>query len=75
MSDKKFPCIDCICIPICRHKQYMDLFNDCILLKKYEPAYNSLVCRDTQQMYQIEETLKPTKWGIYNEKYKESISM
>ena len=34
-EDKNCPCIDCLCIPICKQKSDFDLFEDCKLLSKY----------------------------------------
>lgn len=31
----KCPCEDCLCVPICRHKNYFSLFNSCRLIDKY----------------------------------------
>ena len=72
MTDKKCPCKDCICIPVCRHKPYMNLFHDCILLRRYEPAYDRLLYQNTEHRHDIEETLKPSKWGTYREYYKQA---
>jgi len=31
----RWPCKRCICLAICRHKNYGDLFNDCYPLSKF----------------------------------------
>jgi hypothetical protein len=31
--EKSFPCINCLCIPICKGEEYFDLLNKCNLLK------------------------------------------
>lgn len=75
MSNKKCPCQNCICIAMCRHKDYADLFDDCILLKEYEPKYKLIFIRNEARIHYIERILKPTKWeflveGIYSDAYK-----
>lgn len=36
----KCPCEDCLCAPICRHKGYFKLMNDCSLINKYINSYD-----------------------------------
>lgn len=31
----KTPCKKCLCVPICRHKPYIQLIAECCLLKEY----------------------------------------
>lgn len=68
------PCIDCVCIPICRNKLYGYLFSDCMLLKRYIPNYNVVHLRNVKKMKTIIETLKPPHWEYkvdphYNSKF------
>jgi hypothetical protein len=57
------PCKDCICIPICRNKDYVDLFNDCYLLDKYTSSKSKyVVLRDEKKIYKIQDILKPNAW-------------
>jgi hypothetical protein len=60
---KSPPCKDCLCVPICKHKGYTDLFEDCSLLLAYEPNYYSLSGREIDHMKQIEQILKPNLWS------------
>jgi hypothetical protein len=59
------PCKDCICIPICRHKRIKHLFDDCSLVKEYEPDWSHKTSRNPYKLYKIQEMINPTKW-IYN---------
>jgi len=34
-SNKHCPCVDCVCIAICRLKRYIRLINDCRLITDY----------------------------------------
>lgn len=60
---KQCPCKGCICIPICRHKDYTQLTKDCITIRNH---HNECVERDHQDFFfsicAIEDALKPTKW-------------
>jgi hypothetical protein len=60
---RKCPCINCICVPICKHKEYTDVFEKCSLLLAYEPKYYTLSGRDINRMEQIEQNLKPSLWS------------
>ena len=62
MSNDKCPCEDCICLAICRHKEYPDLFQDCILLREYEPAYSNHKLRSPTRIYSLQAILNPTIW-------------
>ena len=58
----KCPCENCICIAVCRHKPYFQLFQKCILLRIYEPAYNVREQRDVTRIEAIYKILKPREW-------------
>jgi len=58
------PCIDCICIPICRHKRYMNIFRECILLRTYEPGYCQSITRSKKMIQTIYDLILPTMWRI-----------
>lgn len=56
-----FPCYNCICVPICRHKAFHNLYHDC-----------SLICQLFQQDYEdvyldLQIALKPTPWKVERE--------
>ena len=60
------PCKNCICLPICKHKEYYILFTDCSLLREY--ILNPLIVvnkhkEHTSQLYKI---LNPTHWTFEN---------
>lgn len=61
MNDNKCPCEECICVPICRHKDYRPLFGQCELLKAYEPEHVNFN-RSVERTMSIEKNLRPTKW-------------
>ena len=56
------PCINCVCMPICRHKHYILLFESCELLMKYEPHYIAPAMRRVHRIRVIQQTLNPTSW-------------
>ena len=59
----KCPCIDCVCMPICRHKSYMHLFENCKLLHRWRLKNYSI--RDHKYRCVIFESLHPTEWGVH----------
>ena len=58
----KCPCENCICIPVCKHKSFYKLFQDCIYLRIYEPFYNIREQRDVTRLQAINDTLKSEEW-------------
>ena len=59
----KCPCEECICIPVCKHKSFYKLFQDCIYIRIYEPAYLNREQRDLRRIQAIYNTLKSTAWS------------
>ena len=65
------PCIECICVPVCTSKRFVQLFQDCLYLRIYESRYTDPRHRVKEYMLEIEKYLKPSEWGVkYNEKAK-----
>lgn len=60
-SIKKVPCEDCICVPICKHKSYLDLFFQCSIAMFYSPINNP---KRMQYLYAMSKTLNSTQWRI-----------
>ena len=64
----KYPCEKCVCIAICRHKEYKPLVENCILIRSalyYEGRRSQRDDRYSQFAKQItmaEEILKPITW-------------
>jgi len=62
MKDK-CPCRDCICIPICRHKRFSIITDECSLAMDYRNDYTD---RDDEDYFisivQMEKILKPILW-------------
>ncbi len=66
----KCPCINCVCVPVCRNKLYTYLFKDCALVRKYVINYSVVRKRHIENMKEIVKVLKPIHW-IYE--YKGSL--
>ena len=75
MTDIKFPCDTCICVPVCRHKLYGQLIENCKLLSLY---FGTNVERKGHILYVhnnyhvpfrclVESYLKPTRWSVDDE--------
>jgi hypothetical protein len=68
------PCINCICLPICRSKSYSQLVTDCKLAVDFViitpgPALNP-IHRDSVRMRSLYSILKPTKWRLLKSTFK-----
>lgn len=60
----KCPCEQCVCLAICRHKTFPELFIDCDMIRKYEPHYKDGILKRSH-MLDIERILQPTIWKLY----------
>jgi hypothetical protein len=69
------PCVDCICLAICRHKKYLTLFQDCSIVKMYEPHYQLLHKRNYYRIVHLESILHPSMWEYILEKGLSSLYM
>ena len=58
----KCPCEECICLGICRHKEYYMLFIDCSSIKTYMDTADS-VMEDHTRFSLMRSILKPTTWN------------
>ena len=59
----KVPCENCICIPVCKNKQYLHMKDDCEPIKRFL----NQGFRSSKIVYRAElvfEILKPSLWGI-----------
>jgi hypothetical protein len=61
------PCIDCICIPICRHKHFLAVFIGCSIAREYEPNYAAINKRSRERLIEVEKALNSTRWEVLNE--------
>lgn len=69
----KCPCYNCICVPICRHKEYNTLFQDCTIVCRFmidinsNPSFGSkfgIRHHKSKRRDIIQALLKPTQWNI-----------
>jgi len=62
------PCIDCLCIPICREKTYSQLVNACKFVPQFvlitDTRHNNPRDRDVVRMHKLHEVLKPKLWKL-----------
>jgi hypothetical protein len=66
---KKCPCEDCLCIAICKHKEYAYLVHDCITVWKYITNIPLTTFEDdpykiNPYLVRVFNTLRPDKWII-----------
>ena len=55
---QEFPCYNCICVPVCRHKSFHSLYHDCSLI-------SHLFNEDYKDIYlDLQTVLKPTLWKV-----------
>ena len=67
----KIPCKDCICVAVCRHKNYFTL-TQCYLLHKYIESYNKgnlIKYLTLKYRYVMYDVLNPTKWVVNKHGY------
>ena len=69
MKPLKCPCINCICIPICRHKTYKKLQQDCFLVAPLGDYVTSYLSRSHieyphHHRVNIRDALNPVKWDV-----------
>ena len=57
------PCVDCICIPICRHKTYHNLYWQCAILKDYLQNDPSIHV----SFKAVYKAIKPSTWHVHRE--------
>jgi len=70
----KIPCKQCLLIPICRHKSYHALVEECTLAFKYlrlsedEIVNHSINDCQTERIIKVEELINPTRWQLIDKK-------
>jgi hypothetical protein len=70
--NNKLPCAECICMPICRYKQYRNLISECSDIMEILYINNNIdsLFRSSQfnkMIVDIEHYLKPTRWYCVND--------
>jgi len=71
ISDHDFPCQDCICIPICRHKHYKTMIRECNLIRNLLYFPDGQVRKDQKistHLDKIQKILRPTMW-VYSHEF------
>ncbi|MHA1972875.1 MAG: hypothetical protein ACTSW1_07775 [Candidatus Hodarchaeales archaeon] len=66
------PCRDCICMPICANRSFIELVRLCSLLSrhllKYKPEGRARAMRGVKQfnprIRELVELMNPTKWSL-----------
>jgi hypothetical protein len=66
MSKPIIPCKECLLKPICRHKSFRRLLEDCSLLFEYEPAINNPLLRNVDKLFELEKILEPSWYISYD---------
>ena len=79
MTDIKFPCNNCICVAVCRHKLYSDTLRDCSLIRdfigKHAQTINGhlyiTIDHINKQLSHfrsmLQSYLNPTRWEVNSE--------
>ena len=60
------PCYNCICVPVCKHKSFHNLYFNCSLLSVYISSCDRSVADDESSWarFWIHNALNPSKWGV-----------
>lgn len=61
---EKCPCKACLCVAVCRHKPYSQLFDNCQLVTEYLPYHVFCIKRDDSKLSYIAKALEPTEWRL-----------
>ncbi len=56
----KCPCKDCICVPMCKHKNYFNLLGECEIISAYCFLFEQH--SDINTTKEIFKVLNPTWW-------------
>ena len=62
---KPAPCVNCLITPICRLKPFLNMRDECIIVKKYLYKPNEYITARNDFDIRIErviDAIKPTKW-------------
>lgn len=67
----KCPCKNCICVPICRLKQYQHLVIECNIVFRYlkSPFGFGKLPRANGKLNLIKQSLNPTMWTLFYDEY------
>lgn len=62
------PCLNCICVAVCRHKLYHILHRDCFDVKLYLPGkYDDISYSVYDKKAALKLALQPTTWDMDRE--------
>ena len=65
------PCKDCLLIPICKHKYFLDLRRECSIINHYLYIYRPIGARGFEKrMQRIYHVLKPSFWEVKEDENK-----
>lgn len=62
-----FPCTNCVCVPICRNKDYLQIFRDCTLIEDYIQKPSFYHHRNQRRLEQLFLYLQPVRWELYKD--------
>ena len=64
VKNEPCPCGQCILIPICRHKEYYTIFEQCILISEYIPNHQHRHIRNMIRIRKVFKLFNPDKWSV-----------
>jgi len=68
------PCKECLLIPICRHKHFIDMRINCQLISQYLlDEHRHKVHGYEERIREVYETLFPTRWSYIKKTKKETL--
>ena len=57
------PCMNCVCVPVCKHRPYSNLNRLCLLVNNYITAPHA---DKSYRIRVVRHVLQPTEWsGVY----------
>jgi len=69
MKNEDCPCVNCICVPVCRQKGYFTLVSECKLILRilYKANYPQPMDRSVhfnRMIGEINAAINPTHWKV-----------
>ena len=62
MTDTKCPCIECICVPVCKNKDYAQLLRDCSTVRHL--LYVNGIAKPGNRTYNFHRILKDVSFNV-----------
>ena len=66
-----FPCKHCVCKPVCKHKKYTHLFEECSIVRDVFNSAPQTILQKNELIIDLYRELRPSKWSLTKIKLKD----